>query len=61
MNKTMNKKISPFEMKNIPFILDVVVPLWSPPTGDEAFKRFNVEYIVRNNIFENDYHNNLYQ
>lgn len=55
MNKTMNKKISPFEMKNIPFILDVVVPLWSPPTGDEAFKRFNVEYIVRNNIFENDF------
>lgn len=51
----MSKKILPFEMKNIPFILDVVVPLWSPPLGDTAFKRFNVEYIVRNNLFENDF------
>ena len=41
-------------MKNIPHILEVVVPLWSPPVGDADFKRFNVEYIVRNNIFEND-------
>ena len=41
-------------MKNIPHILDVVVPLWSPSAGDAEFKRFNVEYIVRNNIFEND-------
>ena len=52
----MNSKILPFEMKNIPQILDVVVPLWSPPSGDAEFKRFNVEYIVRNNIFENDLH-----
>ena len=50
----MNSKILPFEMKNIPHILDVVVPLWSPSSGDAEFKRFNVEYIVRNNIFEND-------
>ena len=50
----MNSKILPFEIKNIPHILDVVVPLWSPSAGDAEFKRFNVEYIVRNNIFEND-------
>ena len=50
----MNSKILPFEMKNIPQILDVVVPLWSPPAWDDEFRRFNVEYIVRNNIFEND-------
>ena len=37
-------------MKNIPLLLDVLVPLWSPPVGDDAFKRFNVEYIMRNNI-----------
>lgn len=42
-------------MKNLPLIVDVVVPLWSPPVGDAAFKRFNVEYIVRNNIWENEY------
>ena len=46
-------------MKNIPHILDVVVPLWSPPTGDPDFKRFNVEYIIRNNFFENELHYQL--
>ena len=46
-------------MKNIPLGLDVLVPLWSPPVGDAEFKRFNVEYIVRNNIFENEYNYQL--
>ncbi len=46
-------KIQPFDMNNIPLFLDVLVPLWSPPFGDAEFKRFNVEYIMRNNIFEN--------
>ena len=46
--------IQPFEMKNIPHVLDVVTPLWSPSIGDEIFKRFNVEYIMRNNLFDND-------
>ena len=54
-----NLEIQPFDMKNIPRILDVVVPLWSPPVGDAAFKRFNVEYIIRNNYFENEYHYQL--
>lgn len=48
-------KLQPFSMQNLPLVVDVVVPLWSPPVGDAAFKRFNVEYIVRNNIAENDY------
>ena len=48
-------KLKSFDMKNIPFILDVVTPLWSPSAGDDDFKRFDVEYIIRNNIFENDY------
>lgn len=47
--------LQPFEMKNLPLIVDVVEPLWFPPIGDKEFKRFNVEYIVRNNICENDY------
>lgn len=54
--RTMKTSIQPFEMKNLPLIVDVVEPLWCPPVGDKDFKRFNVEYIVRNNIFENDYH-----
>ena len=52
-------KIQPFDMKNIPAILDVLVPLWSPPVGNAEFKRFNVEYIVRSNIFENEYNYQL--
>jgi hypothetical protein len=49
------KKLEAFDMKNIPHLLDVVVPLWSPSIWDDDFKRFNVEYIVRNNIWENEY------
>ena len=52
-------KIQLFEMKNIPLVVDVVEPLWCPPIGDRAFKRFNVEYIIRNNLFENDFHYQL--
>ncbi len=51
----ISTKIQAFEMKNLPQVIDVVVPLWSPPLGDANFKRFNVEFIVRNNISENDY------
>ena len=50
-----NKTIKPFDMKNLPLILDVVVPLWSPPVGNEEYKCLNVEFIIRNNIFENGY------
>ena len=55
----MTTKIQPFDIKNIPLILDVVTPMWCPPVGDESFKRFNVEYILRNNIFENTLHYQL--
>ena len=51
--KTQNYKIQPFEMKNIPLILDVVIPMWSPPMENMTFRRFYVENIVRNNCFEN--------
>ena len=44
-----------FNFENLPLIVDVVAPLWYPPVGNDEFKRFNVEYIVRNNICENDY------
>jgi STE24 endopeptidase len=54
--KYQSDTIQPFEMNNIPLILDVVVPMWSPPQEDMEFRRFYVEHIVRNNLFENDYH-----
>ena len=55
----MAYQIQSFDMKNIPHILDVVVPLWSPAIGDSTFKQFNVEYIIRNNFYENDLHYQL--
>ena len=48
-------RLESFNFENLPLIVDVVEPLWFPPVGDKEFKRFNVEYIVRNNICENDY------
>jgi len=55
-NMLENTKLMTFNENNLPLVIDVVEPLWSPPVGDAAFKRFNVEFIVRNSISENDYH-----
>ena len=54
-----NYEIQPFEMKNIPLMLEVVVPMWSPPAEDMNFRRFYVEGIIRRNYFENDFHYQL--
>ena len=51
-----NYEIQPFDMKNIPLMLDVVVPMWSPPVEDMDFRRFYVEGIIRRNYFENELH-----
>ena len=56
-----NARLEAFKIENLPFVVDVVAPLWFPPVGDDNFKRFNVEYIVRNNICENDYRFELVQ
>ena len=53
--KLENTQLEPFDMNNLPLVVDVVEPLWYPPIGNKEFKRFNVEYIVRNNILENNY------
>ena len=54
-----NFEIQPFDMKNIPLMLEVVVPMWSPPAEDINFRRFYVEGIIRRNYFENDFHYQL--
>ena len=51
-----NFEIQPFDMKNIPLMLEVVLPMWSPQKWDMAFRRFYVEHIIRSNYFENEYH-----
>ena len=53
MNNSVH--IEPFNRVNLPLLVDIVEPLWCPSVGSSEFKRFNVEYIVRNNIWENDY------
>ncbi|MBQ1661762.1 MAG: hypothetical protein II054_04620, partial [Treponema sp.] len=50
-----NISVETFDMGNIPLMLDVLTPMWCAPYGDEEYRRFSVENIVRNNIFENDY------
>lgn len=54
-----NFSIQPFDMKNIPLMLEVVLPMWSPQEWDINFRRFYVEHIIRSNYFENDYHYQL--
>lgn len=44
--------LSRFDMKNLPQVVDVVLPLWAPPSDDEDFVRLDVEFIVRNNIYQ---------
>ncbi|MBR5965138.1 MAG: GNAT family N-acetyltransferase [Treponema sp.] len=41
-----------FDMKNIPQVMQVVLPLWAPPSDDKEFVRMDVEFIVRNNIYQ---------
>ena len=47
-------QFSSFDMKNLPQIIDTVLPLWKSPERDERFNRVNVEFVVRNNVVEND-------
>lgn len=54
-----NYEIQPFDMNNIPLILEVVVPMWSPPVEDMNFRRFYVEGIIQRNYFENEFHYQL--
>lgn len=54
-----NFEIQPFDMKNIPLMLEVVLPMWSPQKWDINFRRFYVEHIIRSNYFENEYHYQL--
>ncbi|MBQ3835879.1 MAG: GNAT family N-acetyltransferase [Treponema sp.] len=44
--------LSRFDMKNLPQVVQVVLPLWAPPSDDEDFARLDVEFIVRNNIYQ---------
>ena len=49
---TEQLKITRFDMKNIPQVMEVVLPLWGPPDADEKFRKLDVEFIVRNNIYD---------
>lgn len=51
--------LKPFNMENLPQIVNLVEDMWSPSSGDRAFRRIYVEYVVRHNISENEYHYEL--
>jgi len=53
------ERIIPFREESIIHIVDKVYSLWSPSAGDIEFKRLYVEYIVRNNLFENTFNYEL--
>lgn len=44
--------LSRFDIKNLPQVVEVVLPLWKPPYDDQDFVRLDVEFIVRNNIYQ---------
>ena len=52
---TDNTRLESFNRNNLPLLVDVVEHMWCPSVGNDEFKRFDVEYIVRNNLSENDY------
>ena len=47
-------QIKPFEEKYIPYLVETVKPLWGVSGGKDEFNTVDVEFIVRNNIYEND-------
>ena len=51
----MSYEIQTFDLKHIPLVIDVVLPLWSPPYEDVDFRRFYVEHIIRSNYFDNSF------
>ena len=47
--------LKPFNMKNLPKLLNVVKDSWSMVKWEEDCKTLDVEFILRNNIFQNKY------
>lgn len=48
-------KIESFDKRNLHKIVEWVKPIWSMVDWTEDFKSLDVEFIVRHNIFENDF------
>ena len=49
----MNPKITSFDEKNFPQIVDFVKPMWSSSTWENSFRRFYSEIILQNSYFKN--------
>ena len=50
----MNPKITSFDEKNFPQIVDFVKPMWSSSDWEDSFRRFYSEIILQNSYFKND-------
>ena len=51
----MQNVISKFDYKNIPQIVDTVLPIWTSPEMRPDYARLYAELILRSNIFDNDF------
>ena len=49
----MNPKITSFDEKNFPQIVDFVKPMWSSSTWEDSFRRFYSEIILQNSYLKN--------
>ena len=50
----MNPKITSFDEKNFPQIVDFVKPMWSSSDWEDSFRKFYSEIILQNSYFKND-------
>lgn len=50
-----NEILKPFDDKNIPLLVKAVTPSWSMVNWEENFRDLDIEFIIRNGIFHNEF------
>lgn len=50
-----NEILKPFDDKNIPLLVKAVTPSWSMVNWEENFRDLDIEFIIRNGIFYNQF------
>lgn len=50
-----NEILQPFDDKNIPLLVKAVTPSWSMVNWENSFRDVDIEFIIRNGIFYNEF------
>ena len=50
-----NEILKPFDDKNIPLLVKAVTPSWSMVNWENSFRDVDIEFIIRNGIFYNEF------